>query len=130
VSHANSYVAIMASSNNMTLPPQQPELLSEDLVPPPGNQPTYPKRRIIVACDGTWNASDLDGRALTNVARIARCIADSDDWKGPGTSQKNFISQIVHYQSGIGVGTGKVRNGWDAFTGRGTCPDFRGNKTS
>ena len=125
-----SCVAIMASGNNMNLLPQQPALISPGLVPPSGEQPTYPTRRVIVACDGTWNAGDLDGRALTNVARIARCIANNDDWKDPKASRKNFISQIVHYQSGIGVGTGRVGNGWDALTGRGTCPEFRGNKTS
>jgi len=88
-----------------------------------------PKRRIIVACDGTWNASDLDGRALTNVARITRCVADIDDWEDLSTGRKNYLSQIVYYQPGIGIGTGKVENGWDAFTGRGMCPEFGGDKT-
>ena len=82
----------------------------------------YPKLRLVICCDGTWNTDDLDGRALTNVARIARCIADVDNWENPNSNaskRRNFIAQVVHYQPGVGIGTGKVANGLDALTGRG-----------
>jgi uncharacterized protein (DUF2235 family) len=120
----------MASSSNADVPPQPPALLSTNSATriasttALGEKQTYPKRRIIVACDGTWNASDLDGRALTNVARIVRCVADIDDWDDPKNDRKHYVSQIVHYQPGIGIGTGQLENGWDAFTGRGMCPKF------
>ena len=82
----------------------------------------YPQLRLVICCDGTWNTDDLDGRALTNVARIARCIADVDNWENPDPNapkKRNFISQVVHYQPGVGIGTGKIANGTDALTGRG-----------
>jgi uncharacterized protein (DUF2235 family) len=81
-------------------------------------------KRLIVCCDGTWNAGDLEGRPLTNVAKIARCISDKDDWKpkvqdGEIAKSRGIYTQIVHYQPGVGLGTGKVSNTWDAMTSRG-----------
>ncbi|EKD18039.1 hypothetical protein MBM_03811 [Drepanopeziza brunnea f. sp. 'multigermtubi' MB_m1] len=58
-----------------------------------------PSKRLIVCCDGTWNAGD-DGQSLTNVAKISRCIADVDDWNG----MKDVV-QIVYYVRGVGTGT-------------------------
>ncbi|PBP18897.1 hypothetical protein BUE80_DR010376 [Diplocarpon rosae] len=56
--------------------------------------PKYPSKRLVICCDGTWNAGD-DGQPLTNVAKIARCVADVDVW-----GSRNIV-QIVHYLSGI-----------------------------
>ncbi|KAH8653931.1 hypothetical protein BGZ60DRAFT_158238 [Tricladium varicosporioides] len=87
----------------------------------------FPDKRLIVCCDGTWNASDVNGQPLTNVARIARCISDVDDWTPPeqrGTSERNYI-QIVHYQPGVGNGTGWAANVWDGVTGRGLDKSIR-----
>ncbi|KAJ5046839.1 uncharacterized protein L3040_004064 [Drepanopeziza brunnea f. sp. 'multigermtubi'] len=63
-----------------------------------------PSKRLIVCCDGTWNAGD-DGQSLTNVAKISRCIADVDDWNG----MKDVV-QIVYYVRGVGTGTWKNAN--------------------
>lgn len=81
----------------------------------------YPPKRLIVCCDGTWNAPDIDGKALTNVAKITRCISDVDEWKekDPNKPERPTYSQIVHYQPGVGVGTGWFSNIWDGMTGRG-----------
>jgi uncharacterized protein (DUF2235 family) len=83
----------------------------------------FPKKRLIVCCDGTWNAGDLDNKSLTNVAKIARCISDMDNWdhevNKDGTRIKNYISQVVHYSPGVGLGTGFWSNIWDGLTGRG-----------
>ena len=79
----------------------------------------YPKKRLIVCCDGTWNAGDIHSKPLTNVARIARCISNEDNWKNPDDPEPNYISQIVHYQRGVGLGTEWIANVWDGMTGRG-----------
>ncbi|XP_014550082.1 hypothetical protein COCVIDRAFT_64698, partial [Bipolaris victoriae FI3] len=98
--------------------------------PSTSGQESHPHKRLIVCCDGTWNSGDLEGKALTNVAKIARCISDKDDWKPKGQdgitreSRKTYI-QIVHYQPGVGLGTGKVSNTWDAMTGRGLSKAIR-----
>jgi len=83
--------------------------------PPPNlsSIPSWPQKRLIVCCDGTWKTDDVAARALSNVARITRCIADVDDWNG------RFVPQVVYYQSGVGMGTGKVANVHDGLTGRG-----------
>jgi uncharacterized protein (DUF2235 family) len=95
--------------------PSDPEVMSV------ARQKEYPYKRLIVCCDGTWNTGDIDGKILTNVARITRCISDEDNWKDnkDGKSERNYISQIVHYQPGIGLGTGSITNTYDALTGRG-----------
>jgi len=88
-----------------------------------GSEPQniYPRKRLIVCCDGTWNSGDIDGKSLTNVARITRCISDVDDWKRhkDRISQRNYVSQIVHYQPGVGMGTGAYAKLYDGITGRG-----------
>jgi hypothetical protein len=81
----------------------------------------YPRKRLIVYYDGTWNAGDAQGQPLTNVAKIVRCISDVDTWKPKGddeTKGKNFV-QIVHYQLGIGTGTGWWANLRDGMFGKG-----------
>jgi hypothetical protein len=51
-------------------------------------------RRLIVCCDGTWNAADA-GPSATNVVRMLRCIAPQAE---DGTSQ------IARYNPGVGTG--------------------------
>src|SRR5689334_10684775 len=51
-------------------------------------------RRLIVCCDGTWNASDA-GPSATNVVRMLRCIAPQAE---------NGTPQIVRYHPGVGTG--------------------------
>ncbi|KAH8588897.1 hypothetical protein B0O99DRAFT_677108 [Bisporella sp. PMI_857] len=96
-------------------------------VSPAAGQQKYPQKRLIVCCDGTWNAGDIDAKILTNVARITRCISDVDNWKyrKDGKSERNYISQIVHYQPGIGLGTDSIINIYDAMTGRGLSKAIR-----
>ncbi|OWO99564.1 hypothetical protein B2J93_2609 [Marssonina coronariae] len=74
--------------------------------------PRYPNKRLVVCCDGTWNAGD-DGQPLTNVAKIARCVADVDVW-----GSRNIV-QIVHYLPGVGTGTRKNANIRDGMFGKG-----------
>lgn len=50
-------------------------------------------KKLAVFCDGTWN--DLRTGHLTNVARLAKCVADID----PATG----MQQIVFYDEGVGV---------------------------
>ena len=53
-------------------------------------------RKLIICADGTWNAENNtdEGRpAPTNVLKIARALR-------PET--RGGISQIIHYQSGVG----------------------------
>ena len=50
-------------------------------------------RRIIICCDGTWNAPD--GKNHTNVVKLARSIMPVSP---------DGISQIVFYDQGVGTG--------------------------
>ncbi|MFL5285601.1 MAG: T6SS phospholipase effector Tle1-like catalytic domain-containing protein, partial [Rhodopila sp.] len=53
-----------------------------------------PYRRLVVCCDGTWNAAD-GGASATNVVRMLRCIARQAEDGTP---------QIVRYHPGVGTG--------------------------
>ena len=57
-------------------------------------------RRLIAACDGTWNSTDRQTHT-TNVVRLARSIR---------SCTSDGISQIVYYHTG--VGTGNVLDHW------------------
>ena len=63
--------------------------------------PPRPSKRLIVCCDGTWEAGDhatkRDGSFETNITRICRAIAETADMPD-GTK----IPQIIYYQSGVG----------------------------
>ncbi|GME35280.1 peptidoglycan binding domain containing protein [Neofusicoccum parvum] len=55
-----------------------------------------PKKRLIVCCDGTWQASDKTyGTSPSNIAKLSRMIAHED----------GDIPQVVYYQSGVGTGS-------------------------
>ena len=49
-------------------------------------------KKLAVFCDGTWN--QLRTPNLTNVAKLAKCVASSD---------RAHIQQIVFYDEGVGV---------------------------
>lgn len=68
-----------------------------------GHQSSGPKKRLIICCDGTWQATDR-GNVTTpsNVARLARMLACADKEAGN-------TPQIVYYQGGVGSnGTGTL----------------------
>lgn len=69
---------------------------------------TKPKKRLIVACDGTWVNSDSGLNYTThqlevssNVTRICRALLPRSE---------DGISQIVYYQAGLGSG-----NNWYSY---------------
>lgn len=69
----------------------------------PTQIPNCPKKRIIVACDGTWLNSDSVKQVPSNVTRILRSIPPV----GVDNSNPLYpkpIPQITYYQNGIGTG--------------------------
>ncbi|MCH7594342.1 MAG: DUF2235 domain-containing protein, partial [Chloroflexi bacterium] len=50
-------------------------------------------RRVIICCDGTWNAPD--SKNPTNVVKLARSITPVSP---------DGVSQIVFYDQGVGTG--------------------------
>ncbi|MDF1502536.1 DUF2235 domain-containing protein [Roseisolibacter sp. H3M3-2] len=55
-------------------------------------------KRLVVCADGTWNSKDHakdDGAGLTNVAKLARAVAERD---AAGVEQRTY------YHEGVGVG--------------------------
>ncbi|GME65015.1 Cysteine synthase a [Neofusicoccum parvum] len=66
----------------------------------------YNKKRIIICCDGTWQASDR-GNATnpSNVARLARMLAREDKEAG-------HVPQVIYYQGGVASnGSGTLISG-------------------
>lgn len=62
-----------------------------------------PRKRIIVACDGTWKDSDGVDQTPTNVTRIIRAIPPVGVDNTNPTHPKP-ITQVIFYQNGIGTG--------------------------
>jgi Uncharacterized alpha/beta hydrolase domain (DUF2235) len=102
--------------------------------PPDSDKPSKIRKRIIVACDGTWQDADSDSernypwwqfwrreRHLTpvsNVARLCRCISrEGVDEKG------NPVPQLVFYQAG--VGTSWMQRLGGGLTGKGITSNIR-----
>ncbi|TVQ10620.1 MAG: DUF2235 domain-containing protein [Balneolaceae bacterium] len=70
-------------------------------------------KRIVICCDGTWNAPDteIDGLPVkTNVVKIANAVLPADE---RGTKQMMF------YDKGVGTRGGRIRRMIDGATGRG-----------
>ncbi|KAI9654506.1 MAG: hypothetical protein M1821_006596 [Bathelium mastoideum] len=66
----------------------------------------YPKKRIIVCCDGTWQASNHGTANIpSNVAKISRAVASFEK-----TASGEFIHQVVYYHAGVGTATDTVKN--------------------
>lgn len=60
-----------------------------------------PMKRLIICCDGTWQASNHGLQTIpSNIAKISRAIAFHDK-----TSPGKSIQQIVYYSAGVGTGT-------------------------
>jgi uncharacterized protein (DUF2235 family) len=73
-------------------------------------------KRIIVCCDGTWNADDSQTND-TNVAILARAIH--------GSQQTGGILQIVLYLRGVGTTGLKLETWIEAATGIGVDDNIR-----
>jgi uncharacterized protein (DUF2235 family) len=70
-------------------------------------------KRIVICCDGTWNAPDteVDGLpVMTNVVKIAKAVLPADS---KGNTQMTF------YDTGVGTRGGRIRRLIDGATGRG-----------
>lgn len=66
-------------------------------VPPPDTGPKPVPKRLIVCCDGTWQASNHATHEIpSNVAKIARAIA-----KTYVNEQNLSCPQIVYYDAGV-----------------------------
>lgn len=66
-----------------------------------GHTEVEARKRIVVACDGTWKDSDGEYQVPSNVTRICRCIKQ----EAKDASTGAIIPQIIYYQSGIGTET-------------------------
>ena len=73
-------------------------------------------KRIIVCCDGTWNADDLQTND-TNVAIMARAIH--------GSQQTGGTLQIVLYLRGVGTTGLKLETWIEGATGFGVDDNIR-----
>ena len=71
-------------------------------------------KRIIVCCDGTWDADDTQTND-TNVALIARSVH--------GSQQTGGILQIVLYLRGVGTTGLKLETFIEGATGLGVDED-------
>jgi hypothetical protein len=70
-------------------------------------------KRIIICCDGTWNAPDTEfgGQpVMTNVVKIARAILPAG---------ADGARQMMYYDKGVGTRGSRVRRIIDGATGRG-----------
>lgn len=75
-------------------------------------------------CGGTQNDGINTLKPLTNVARIARCIHDEDERVTADRNDVRIpIQQIVYYKAGVGTGTSKVTNLFDAVNGTDTSAE-------
>jgi uncharacterized protein (DUF2235 family) len=65
----------------------------------------HPKKRIIICCDGTWQASNHGlANVPSNIAKISRAIASYEK-----TESGEYIHQVVFYDAGVGTATDTVR---------------------
>ena len=98
------------------------------------DQASMIRKRIIVACDGTWQDADSDSepdhpwwkfwrnehhlKPASNVARLCRCISkEGIDEKG------NPVPQLVFYQAGLGSGWMQRLSG--GLAGKGISSNIR-----
>jgi uncharacterized protein (DUF2235 family) len=73
-------------------------------------------RRLIVCCDGTWNAVDAKGRP-TNVAKIAQAVDTGGRYSN--------VDQIVCYVRGVGTTGLKTQQIVSGATGEGVDDNIR-----
>lgn len=69
---------------------------------PPVNPHPKSYKRLIVCCDGTWEAGDHaskgDSSYQTNITRLCHALADD-----AVLSNVTRVPQIIYYQSGVGA---------------------------
>jgi len=66
-------------------------------VPPSDTGPKHVPKRLVVCCDGTWQASNhATHETPSNVAKIARAVS-----KTYVNEQNLSCPQIVHYDAGV-----------------------------
>ena len=72
-----------------------------------------PKKRIIICCDGTWQASNHGYQNVpSNVAKMSHCLATHF------TDEKGQLSaQVIYYGAGIGTAMGVVESKWSGKCG-------------
>ena len=65
-----------------------------------------PKKRLVICCDGTWQASNHGLQTIpSNIAKLSRAVKFYER-----TSDNQFIHQVVFYSAGVGTGTDTARN--------------------
>ena len=74
---------------------------TSDMVDVQSNSSFAARKRIVVACDGTWKDSDGEYQEPSNVTRICRSIKQEARDAITGA----VIPQIIYYQSGVGTET-------------------------
>lgn len=102
----------------------EPPPLSATQGPMPGtvhNPIMGPKKRLIIACDGTWLDSDnglMNGQKQppSNVSRIAWSIKDTS---------RDGIPQVVNYQPGLGTSGTRISRIIGGATGLGLKENIR-----
>lgn len=85
---------------------------------PISNPTTSQPKRLIIACDGTWqSAVSLDNHtgSPSNVAKLCRILASVGTATGKNDKVTEY-QQIVYYDAG--VGTGKIGDLMKAFQGK------------
>lgn len=64
-------------------------------------KPDAEYKRLIVCCDGTWQASDKGPRTVpSNITKFARALKTAD-LRADGQE----IQQVVYYQAGVATGS-------------------------
>ena len=76
----------------------QPQSQQHGFVPPSAfSDPRPAPKRLILCCDGTWQASDHGTQDVpSNIAKLSRAVA-----KTFVNENNQAIPQIVHYDAGV-----------------------------
>lgn len=79
------------------------------------DQRGYPFKRIILCCDGTWQASNQGTRSVpSNVAKLSRAVKTS------GKDESGVrIPQLVWYDAGVGTALGSIDKSYAGAFGEG-----------
>lgn len=116
----------LAGQSALSIPPPraEPPPLSATQGPMPGTQARPiqgPKKRLIIACDGTWLDADsglLNGKENppSNVSRMGWAIKETS---------RDGIPQVVNYQAGVGTSGGRLSRVAGGATGVGVKENIR-----
>ncbi|KAI9741729.1 MAG: hypothetical protein M1834_000115 [Cirrosporium novae-zelandiae] len=94
-------------------------------------RPDFPKKKLIVCCDGTWLNSDNsfvkdtilpwdNNGHLEHSSNVSKFCRSVDELSADGT-----MSQITYYQSGIGSSSDLIDHIWGGTTGAGLSEHIR-----